>query len=192
MSDPVPLSVEQARDRLSEALIKTATQDRGAFRTVYKLTCVKLFGICLRICGDRQAAEDVLHEVYISVWKNAGGYRPERASPVSWLATIARNRSIDWLRSRRVRPASDLSAAAHVADARPLAREEIIEAQEASALRRHLDTLAPHQRDVIHAAFFEGLTYSELADRYGVPLGTMKSWIRRGLHQLRECLNERA
>lgn len=180
-----PPSDEAARAQLSDALIRTAAQDRAAFRTVYNLTWVKLFGICVRICGDRQAAEDVLHEVYISVWKNAGGYQPTRASPISWLATIARNRSIDWLRARRIRPGGDLSAAAHVADATPLAHEQIIQAEEAGALNRHIDALAPHQRDAIRAAFFEGLTYSELAARHGVPLGTMKSWIRRGLLQLR-------
>lgn len=192
MAGPLPLTADEARARLSDALVDTAARDREAFRTVYTLTSMKLFGVCLRICGDRQAAEDVLHEVYISVWNNAGGYQPTRASPISWLTTIARNRSIDWLRAHRIRPVSDLSHAADVADAGPLAREEIIGAQEASALHRHLDTLEPRQRDAIRAAFFEGLTYAELAARHGVPLGTMKSWIRRGLLRLRECLHDQS
>ena len=192
MTDPNPPAADEARTQLSTALVNTAAKDGRAFRTVYILTSVKLFGICMRICGDRQAAEDVLHEVYISVWNNAAGYQPARASPISWLATIARNRSIDWLRARRVRPTSDLSYASDVADITPLAREQIIDAQSASALHRHLDTLEPRQRDAIRAAFFEGLTYSDLADRYGVPLGTMKSWIRRGLLRLRERLNDDA
>src|SRR3982751_6314544 len=96
--------VTAARARLVEALQQTGEGDRAAFQTVYRLTAAKLFGICLRICGERSAAEDVLHEVYLTIWKRAGAFEPGRASPISWLATIARNRSIDWVRARGIRP----------------------------------------------------------------------------------------
>ena len=100
---PLHPDAAKARERLTEALVRTGTEDRAAFSELYDLTSAKLFGICLRICGERQAAEDVLHEVYLTIWKRAGAYEPGRASPITWLATIARNRSIDWRRARKVR-----------------------------------------------------------------------------------------
>lgn len=95
MSEPISPGepAAAARTALVEALVATGEQDRSAFQRVYRLTSAKLFGVCLRICGDRQAAEDVLHEVYLTVWKRAGGYEPGRSSPITWLATIARNRA---------------------------------------------------------------------------------------------------
>src|SRR3569623_3054541 len=92
-----------ARARLTEILVRTGNADRAAFRGLYTLTSAKLFGVCLRICGERQAAEDVLHEVYLTVWKRAGAYEPGRASPIAWLATIARTRALDWRRAQGVR-----------------------------------------------------------------------------------------
>ncbi|HEU4876386.1 MAG TPA: sigma factor, partial [Sphingomicrobium sp.] len=85
MHAPSTPDADAARQRLVEALIATGAEDRSAFRTLYGLTSAKLFGVCLRICGERQAAEDVLSEVYLTVWKRAGAYEPGRASPISWL-----------------------------------------------------------------------------------------------------------
>lgn len=154
------------------------------------MTSAKLFGICVRICGDHQAAEDVLHEVYLTVWKRAGAYEPGRSSPITWLATIARNRAIDWRRS----PAHShyllpLADACDVPDDRPSAIDEMLQRQADRALHLCLDSLAGDQRDAIRSAFFGGLTYAELAESKAMPLGTMKSWIRRGLLRLKECLN---
>ena len=84
---------------LVAALARVAAGERNALQTTYRLTSAKLFGVCLRICGDRRAAEDVLSEVYLTIWKRAGAFEPGRASPITWLATIARNRAIDWRRS---------------------------------------------------------------------------------------------
>jgi len=179
-----------ARQRLVEALVATGGEDRSAFRTLYKLTSAKLFGVCLRICGDRQAAEDVLSEVYLTIWKRAGAFEPGRASPISWLATIARNRAIDWRRaSGRARPAR-VEEIADLADDRVSAEDSMLADERAHRLYDCLDQLDQRQRDAIRTAFFDGLTYAELAARDAVPLGTMKSWVRRGLLRLKDCLGD--
>ena len=177
-----------ARAHLVEMLIRTGNEDRVAFRELYRLTAGKLFGICLRICDDRQSAEDVLHDVYLVIWKRAGAYEPGRASPITWLATIARNRAIDWRRAQGVRRTAPIEAAPDLADEAPLASDAIEKGQSVDRLHHCLDELEGDQRTAIDTAFFEGATYAELAERRGVPLGTMKSWVRRGLARLRECL----
>lgn len=177
-----------ARQRLVEALVATGEENRAAFRTLYQLTSAKLFGVCLRICGDRQAAEDVLSDVYMTVWKRAGAYEPGRASPISWLATIARNRAIDWRRSARRVPSAPLDEAPDIADDTPSSVERMVLDEREVQLHLCLEELQQRQRTAIRTAFFDGLTYAELAARQGVPLGTMKSWVRRGLLRLRECL----
>ncbi len=178
-----------ARSALVEALVATGEQDRSAFRSVYRLTSAKLFGICLRICQDRQAAEDVLHEVYLTVWKRAGAYEPGRSSPITWLATIARNRAIDWRRSAAGRASLPLDQAPDVADDAPSVVDGLLEKEGDRALHLCLDDLETNQREAIRSAFFGGFTYAELAQRQAIPLGTMKSWVRRGLLRLRECLD---
>ncbi|MDF0486857.1 sigma-70 family RNA polymerase sigma factor [Sphingomonas sp. H39-1-10] len=177
-----------ARAELTEILVRTGEEDRAAFRDLYVRTNAKLFGICLRICGEREAAADVLHDVYLTVWKRAGAYEPSRASPITWLATIARNRAIDWRRVQGSRRSAPIEEAPEVADAAPLASETLIADEEAHSLLRCLDELDGNQRESIRTAFFQGVTYAELAERMNVPLGTMKSWVRRGLARLRECL----
>lgn len=181
-------SADAARFRLVEALIRTGEEDRAAFRDLYSLTSAKLFGICYRICGERQAAEDVLHDVYLTIWKRAGAYEPARASPITWLATIARNRAIDWQRAQTVRRATPIEDAPPILDTAPLASETMIEDEAAHHLQLCLDSLEHRQRHAIRTAFFDGVTYAELAEREAVPLGTMKSWVRRGLARLKACL----
>lgn len=191
MSEPIQSepAAASARAALVEALIATGEQDRLAFQQVYRLTSAKLFGICVRICGERQAAEDVLHEVYLTVWKRAGAYEPGRSSPITWLATIARNRAIDWRRAAVKSSSRPLSEATDVADDTPLAVDGIIQQQQDRSLHLCLDNLDVNQREAIRSAFYGGLTYAELAERKAVPLGTMKSWVRRGLLRLKECLD---
>ena len=186
---PQPAS-DAARARLVEALVATGAEDRAAFATLYQLTSAKLFGVCLRICGERQAAEDVLSEVYLTIWRRAGAYEPGRASPISWLATIARNRAIDWRRSAGRRVAVNLDDAPEVADPDPSAEDKLVTNDEDQRLHLCLDQLEDKQRGAIRTAFFDGLTYAELAEREGVPLGTMKSWVRRGLMRLKDCLSD--
>jgi RNA polymerase sigma-70 factor (ECF subfamily) len=177
-----------AQIRLLDALHRTGQQDAQAFRLVYRLTAAKLFGICLRICNDRKAAEDVLQDVYLSVWTRAAGFDPARGSAIAWLATIARNRSIDWRRTHRPVGASD-DALAALPDPTPSAPDTMLRDERDRLLHSCLDGLEDRQRDSIRTAFFDGLTYAELATRAAVPLGTMKSWVRRGMIRLRECLD---
>lgn len=189
--DPPPQQADAARARLREAMQRLAEGDRSALEWIYQATSAKLFGICLRILGDRGEAEDALQDVYVSLWQRAKNYDPERASPISWLAVFARNRAIDRLRKGKVRSAAvSVDEAAAIPDRRPLA-DAVLESSERSA-RIHdcIGTLEERQQDAIRTAFFEGTTYADLAERRGVPLGTMKSWVRRGLARLKRCLEE--
>jgi len=184
---------DEARAQLTAALTAVGRGDRAALRQVYDMTAAKLFGICLRICGERASAEDVLQTVYIKVWERAGQFDAARASPITWLATIARNGAIDWRRSVAGRAARDTlpeQAAFAVADDSPLADQSMVVAEEGEQLHRCLGELEDRTRLCIRAAFFDGSTYAELAERENVPLGTMKSWIRRGLLRLKDCLGD--
>lgn len=179
--------------RLVTALTAVGRGDRAALREVYDMTAAKLFGICLRICGERASAEDVLQTVYIKVWERAGQFDAARASPITWLATIARNGAIDWRRSVAGRAARDTlpeQVAFAVADEAPRADQSLVAAEQGEQLHRCLGELEERTRACIRSAFFDGSTYAELAEREKVPLGTMKSWIRRGLMRLKDCLGD--
>lgn len=173
---------------MAAALARVSTGDHMALRQVYDRTSAKLFGICIRICRDREAAEEVLQEVYIAVWHRARSFDAQRASPITWLATIARNRAIDWVRARPKVGTTTIEAADDVVDPGQSASEQIESADERDRILHCLDELDGRQSSAIRTAFFDGFTYSELADRESVPLGTMKSWIRRGLQALKKCL----
>ncbi len=184
---------DEARAQLTAALTAVGRGDRAALRRVYDMTAAKLFGICLRICGERASAEDVLQTVYIKVWERAGQFDAARASPITWLATIARNGAIDWRRSvagRTVRDTLPEHAAFAVADDSPLADQSMVVAEQGEQLHRCLGELEDRTRLCIRSAFFDGSTYADLAARENVPLGTMKSWIRRGLLRLKDCLGD--
>jgi len=185
-----PRDANAARQRLVELLWRCGQEERAALSELYALTNAKLFGIVLRICGERSAAEDVLQDVYLTIWKRAGAYEAHRASPITWLATIARNRAIDWRRAHGKRVAAPIDEAAPVADERPGAEATLLADEAERKLHLCLDALEERARDAIRTAFFDGLTYAELAARRAVPLGTMKSWVRRGLLRLRECVEQ--
>ncbi|MEH3034899.1 MAG: sigma-70 family RNA polymerase sigma factor [Sphingomonas adhaesiva] len=161
---------------------------------MYRLTSPKLFGICLRICGDRQAAEDVLQEVYIIIWRRAASFEPLRSSPITWLAAIARNRAIDWRRAHRAplahAPDTEPPATPEPPDDAPLADAAMVAGEEAHHMHHCLEMLDDLARDAIRSAFLDGATYPELAARAGVPLATMKSRVRRGLLQLRKYMTD--
>lgn len=180
----------QRRLRLAEAVSRVADGDRAALREVYDATSAKLFGICLRISQDREAAEDILQQVYLKVWARAGRFDPERASPITWLCAIARNAAIDWRRSNGAPGFLPVEAAAGLADDRPLASDMLEQSEMRDRIFDCLDELEERPRSAIRAAFFDGLTYSQLAEAMAVPLGTLKSWVRRGLLQLRGCVSD--
>ncbi|MCM8557419.1 sigma-70 family RNA polymerase sigma factor [Sphingomicrobium sediminis] len=181
-------STPEERAALESALVATGEEDRSAFSTLYRLTSAKLFGICLRICGSKAAAEDVMSDVYLTIWKRAGAYQPGRASPISWLATIARNRAIDWRRAAANRPMADIDDVVEPASDTPAADDMIAESQRDAALEECLRGLGDDQQRAVRTAFFGGLTYAELADKEGIPLGTMKSRMRRALIALKSCM----
>lgn len=177
------------RERLAAALKRVAAKDEAALGEVYHRTHAKLFGICLRILRDREEAEDALQEIYLKVWRNAASFDRTRASPITWLATLARNGAVDSLRaSTRPRPSAPIEQASGIADPREDAFTAAAGDQEGARLARCIDELDPHQASAIKSAFLDGATYNQLAQRSSVPLGTMKSWVRRGLLRLRDCL----
>lgn len=178
------------RAALADALRRVASGDKAALEDVYRRTSGKLLAVVLRILPDRQEAEDVLQEVYLTVWRKADMFDADRASPITWLAALARNRAIDRVRSRAGRVFVSDDAVAAQADAAPLASETVEAEEKVEALETCLNQLEPDRADVVRQAFFGGLTYDALAQRTGVPLGTMKSWMRRSLLRLRACLGE--
>lgn len=181
---------QKAREHLVTALHQTASGDQSALHHVYELTSAKLFGICLRICGNREAAEDVLQDVYVKVWRRAASFDAQRASPISWLAIIARNTAVDWRRTQFHHVAGDENALALIADDDPLA-DVVLERSEArDMLLACLDGLEADQASAIRRTFLGGLTYSELANLMRIPLSTIKSRIRRGMQGLKECLGD--
>lgn len=176
------------QEALAEALRRVAHRDVTALREVYDQTSAKLFGVCLRILGEPSEAEDVLQEVYSTVWRRAETFDSGRASAVTWLAAIARNRSIDRLRARPTMRPAPIEAVLDLADETPSAEMRLQDAQETRRLYGCLDELEEPHRNAVRGAFLDGFTYEALAQRADVPLGTMKSWIRRSLLKLRACL----
>jgi RNA polymerase sigma factor (sigma-70 family) len=183
------MDAEARRRQLVAAINRVAGGDRAAFRLVYSETSAKLFGVCLRILGDRSEAEDVLQDVYLTVWRKAASFDETVASPITWLVAVARNRSIDRLRASGMsRPSVPIEAAADVPDASLSAIERLEIDEDQARLKDCLEELEERQSAAISSAFLDGFTYEELAEKARVPLGTMKSWIRRGLLKLRTCL----
>ena len=183
--DPASL----ARERLRAAMVRLGAGERAALREIYDATHTKLFGICLRILNDRKEAEDALQDVYLTLWRRADRYDPTKASPISWLATFARNRAIDRLRSGKVRSSAvPVDEAAEISDDAPRADALLEDAEQSARIYHCLDALEEPTQSSIRNAFFEGRTYAELAEASGEPLGTMKSRIRRGLAKLKACL----
>lgn len=185
-----PENLNLAREQLVNLLQLSAEGDADAFEKLYNLTSAKLFGVCLRILKERQVAEDVLQDVYVKIWRSARGFDSLKASPITWLATIARNTSIDKKRSTgRWNMVSD-----DILEQKPSDEQGALDnmlAQEGSMeIMKCLDTLDKRQSDVIRTAFFEGLSYNEIAQNLDTPLGTIKSWVRRGLMKLKGCLGD--
>jgi RNA polymerase sigma-70 factor, ECF subfamily len=179
---------DEARERLAEALQAVARGDRRAFHEVYRRTSAKLYGVTCRILGEGPEAEDALQEAYVNVWRRAERFDASRASPITWLAAIARNTAIDRLRARGNRTTAPIEEAFDLADDRPRADAVLETEGEAARLHGCLGQLQDRDGALVRTAFLEGATYPELAARAGEPLGTIKSRIRRALLKLRECL----
>lgn len=183
----------EARDERLRALLLSAGRrdgrSRADFAELYRLTAAKLLGVALRILRRQDWAEDVLQESFVNIWNHSANYQPALAAPMTWMTSIVRNRSLDWLRRPRQEDATDDSAVFEaVASDRPGPLEQLETASEAGAVSRCMETLDDRQRESVRIAFFEGLTHVELAERLDQPLGTVKTWVRRGLLKLKTCL----
>ena len=175
-------------DPLADLLPRIAGGDRAALRQLYQATSAKLFGVCLRILSNRDESEDVLQEVYLTIWRRADRFEAGRASVMTWISTIARNRAIDRLRARGPLAYAAPVEEMEIEDETPGAQALLEAAQSGEALAGCLSELDDRTQTVIRTAFFEGVTYEALAQRMDTPLGTVKSWIRRGLLKLKGCL----
>ena len=199
MNRPAPDALAM---RLAELLAQCALRNQRAFAELYGLTSAKLFGVALRILRRRDWAEEVLQECYVSVWNHAGDYAVQRSAPLTWMTSIVRNRSLDWLRRPQHEATGeeyDIAVEAWQDDSPgPLERlaasneaaalERLAASSEAAALARCLQQLEGKQRQSIMLAFFHGLSHSEVAGHMKQPLGTVKTWVRRGLERLKGCL----
>ena len=176
-------------DRISDLILRVSLRDRMAFDLLYAATSAKLFGTCLRVLKDRTAAEDVVQEAYIRIWLKADRFSVTGQSPMSWLIAIARHLAIDRLRARREAVGDTEDAAAlEIRDPAPGPEGRAIAAGERRRLDGCLDELESDRAAAVRAAYLEGDSYADLAARHNVPLNTMRTWLRRSLMRLRECL----
>lgn len=205
MSTSSPADWTERSRELSRLMSRVALGDRQAFEAIYRATSAQLFGVVLRINSDRAQAEEVLQEVFVNVWRSAGGFDAALSQPLTWLTSVARNRAIDSLRRRAAEPATisrfqgseddeggerDLLDALPSAAAGPL--ELLTQASEFHALEACMETLSGEQRSSLALAYYQGLSHAEVAVQMSQPLGTVKSWVRRGLLSLRTCLDRAA
>jgi RNA polymerase sigma-70 factor, ECF subfamily len=174
---------------LDALLARCALRDQQAFAELYKASSPKLFAVAVRITRRRDWAEEVLQESYVSIWHHAQGYDPGKSAPMTWMTTIVRNRALDWLRRPRETESEDVEALiAAIPDDSPGPVDILAQAQDAGRISECLDDLTEDQRHSITLAFFYGMSHGELASQVGKPLGTVKTWIRRGLERLKTCM----
>ena len=178
-------------EALGALLSRCALRDERAFAELYRYTSPKLFGVALRILRREDWAEEVLQESFVNIWNHAAAYAAAKSRPMTWMTSIVRNRSLDWLRRSRQEDTNvdyDLLVE-NVRDDSADPLEQLAQSAEASALARCMTLLDSQQRQSIALAFQHGLSHSELATHLRQPLGTIKTWIRRGLERLRSCLD---
>ncbi len=179
---------------IAPLLAEVAGQDRAAFSRLYDAMAGQLFGVLLRLLKDQGEAEDALQDVFVKVWHKAGQYRADaRTAPEAWLVAIARNHALDKLRARRA-PAEPLDTVAgdglgeRLADPSPSPEHHAMATESKTNLDRCLETLPLDRAAAVRGAYLDGDSYQTLAERFEVPLNTMRSWLRRALLKLRECL----
>jgi RNA polymerase sigma-70 factor (ECF subfamily) len=179
--------MSNASPEIAALISRTALRDRAAFSDLYQRTSSKLFGVVLRILKDRAEAEEALQEVYVKIWQRADRYVQGGYSPISWLVAVARNHALDVLRARK--PVSDdIDLALDIADGGPDPEQATMDKGERGRIDACLDTLEDDKADCVRGAYLDGFSYEELATRHSVPLNTMRTWLRRSLLKLRECL----
>ncbi len=175
---------------IEQLIARVALGDRAAFNALYQATSSKLFSVTMRILSNRSEAEDALQEVYVKVWNRASSFAPGGYSPMAWLVSIARNQSIDLIRQRRGGHV-DIEEAFDLADSAPLPEAMTIQKSDNREIARCLATLEADRANAVRGAYLDGHSYEELAAHYKVPLNTMRTWLRRSLMKLKECLEAR-
>jgi RNA polymerase sigma factor (sigma-70 family) len=178
------------RPQLAALIAESAAGDREAFGALYRHTAGKLFSVCLGILGSRALAEEALQDAYVNVWRNASSFDVAKGSPMTWLISVARYRSLT-LRRRAVRevPADIEAEYARLEDPSPGPLADAVASAEARALKLCLERFEEAPRKAVLLAYYRGFTHDELSRELSVPLGTVKSWIRRSLSRLKLCLD---
>jgi RNA polymerase sigma-70 factor, ECF subfamily len=177
-------------DPVAQLLAKVAAQDRAAFRDLYSSTSSKLFGVLLRILSNRAEAEDALQEVFTRVWLRAGRFDPEKGRAMTWLISVARNHAIDRLRTRVEATTATEDEAETLVDRTPGAEDGLIAKGQARRIIDCMSALEPDRAKAVQGAYLGGMSYADLAAKFNVPLNTMRTWLRRSLLQLKECLEK--
>ncbi|WP_153394474.1 ECF RNA polymerase sigma factor SigK [Ornithinicoccus halotolerans] len=183
------MTSHQGTAELAVLVRAVAEGDQDAFARFYDLTTPRVFGLVVRVLRDRAQAEEVTQEVYLQVWRLADSYDADRGSALAWLLTLAHRRAVDRVRSAQAQ--SDREAAYESRQTQPAfdSTSEIVQGRlEAGLLQMAVHELSPVQRAAIELAYYQGLTYREVAERLDVPLGTVKTRIRDGLIRLRREL----
>jgi len=180
--------------RVAALLSRIAMGDQAAFGEFYELTSAHLYGVAIRILRDPPAAEELLQEAYVNVWHHAGSYEVAKSQPMTWLTSIVRNRCLDQLRRREIdtvtlTPDDDDAAEYDLPSDAMTPVEMLVAGAEARSVRDCVETLDAGPKQAIALAFYQGLSHSELAAHLREPLGTVKSWVRRGLERLKNCLD---
>jgi RNA polymerase sigma-70 factor (ECF subfamily) len=191
MTSPEPIKPAAAADPaiLARWISAVALGDQQAYRLLYEATSPKLFAIALRILRDESRAEDVLQDSFVNVWNGAAGYNAALSAPMTWMVTIVRNRALDYIRRtdhRTVELGDELEA--ELESDQPTPADLASRGQDATAVQRCLKRLDAGPRQAIAFAYYQGLTHSELAATLRIPIGTVKTWIRRGMEKMRHCL----
>lgn len=176
------------QSKIEVLIARSAMNDRNAFSALYDTTSAKLFSVCLQVLNDQQAAEDALQDSYIKIWNKAGQYHINGLSPMAWLITIARNTSIDHLRTHRS-DHNTFDEIAELADQTNDPEAHSIMMSDNKQIEDCLEKLESNKAEAVCGAYLHGFSYAELAARYNVPLNTIRTWLRRSLLKLKGCLS---
>ena len=192
VSQRASVRLTDGQAHLRALLARVAERDRAAFAELYDLTSAKLMGVALRICLTRAEAEEVVQVAYVKVWKRASSFEDGRASPVAWMAAIARNGAIDRRRAEAARGGThdvlEPSGALELADDAPSPEDAAELSSEVGVLHACLGELDPRHAAAVRHAHLDGLAYAEIGARLGAPENTIKTWVRRSLARLRDCM----